>query len=146
MKHTTTDKLIRSDSESVFVVRVDHGQVIAECINAGEEFSPSFTACEMFAEALVVAGKAHLATDPWPRSSVEQLREKDYGCARHATPADCEFFGCGARRIAPPISRHKATELEQRLERLEAACAGIVRDHEFRRVIAHHGRAPNGDC
>jgi hypothetical protein len=48
-------------NETVAIVRMDHGQAVAEVINAGEELSPSGTACELFEEALVAAAMGPLS-------------------------------------------------------------------------------------
>lgn len=45
-------------SETVIVIRADHGQVVAECLNAGEALSPSGSAVSMFEDEMSkVAGE-----------------------------------------------------------------------------------------
>jgi hypothetical protein len=36
--------------------------------------------------------------------------------------------------------------LTKRLDRVEAACAGLLRDYEFRQALGPHFHRPNGDC
>lgn len=81
--------MIRNDNESVFVIRVDHGQAIVECVNAGEMFSPPGGAA--------LAAKAHFE-EHLVQAAMVWLTAGD--CRE---PADDILFTARAR-LGPPLN------------------------------------------